>query len=382
LERAHFACKLRDRIIQPSSTLSVNDYNRSKVLPISTADPCTNAQAKHKNRKGIFATLTFYPVVRFRPMSSLQQHATPSDKAAPAHAVDRCSASRKAALPLRGWGEVLGRSFRRFYQKRLSGEAAAVAFYSLLAVFPALAAVVTLCGLFVNPEAVARNLQSLAGALPSGTAEVAESTLGRIAAQGGGRIGLGAGLAAAALWSASAAAVQLFGALNVAYGEQERRSLLRLTATAVVFALGATAFVALALGGVLGVPVALGAHLGPGGSTDRMLHLLRWPLLVAAVSGALALTYHYGPCRSCRRWEWTSWGGIMAALAWLLGSASISWYMQRVGHYDWLYGSVGGMLGFMLWAWISCVAVLLGAVLNAEWERQVLLQSDSVGEDN
>jgi membrane protein len=271
----------------------------------------------------------------------------------------------------------LGRSFWRFYRMRLLGEAAAVAFYALLAVFPALAAVVTLCGLLVDPEAAARSLQSLTAALPSGTAEVAGNTLGRIADQGSGRIGLASGLAAAALWSASSAAAQLFGALNVAYGAQERRSLLRLTATSIVFALGAIAFVSLALGGVLWLPVALGAQFAPSGGTDRVLHLLRWPLLVAAVSVALAFTYRYGPCRPYRRWEWTSWGGAIAAFAWLLASASVSWYMQRVGHYDWLYGSVGGMLAFMLWAWISCAAVLLGAVLNAERERHAILQSES-----
>jgi membrane protein len=271
---------------------------------------------------------------------------------------------------------VLRRCVRRVVEDRLLGEAAAVAFYALLAVFPALAAVVTLCGLFVDPQAAAASLQALAGMLPAGTAEVARDALGRIGAAGGGRVGLAAALAAAALWSATAASLQLCGALNVAYGERESRGLLRRLGTGLLFALGAVAFAALALGGVLGVPLALGAQAGPGGGMDRLLHLLRWPLLVAAVSVALALTYRHGPCRACPRWRWVSWGGVVAASAWLLGSASVSWYMQRVGGYDWLYGSVGAVLGFMLWAWVSCAAVLVSAVLNAELERQAMPEAE------
>jgi membrane protein len=130
----------------------------------------------------------------------------------------------------------------------------------------------------------------------------------------------------------------------------------------------------LALGGVLGVPLALGAPLE---TADRLLNLLCWPVLLAVVSIALALAYRLGPCRECPRWQWVSWGGVVAAIAWLLGSAAVSWYIQRVGGYDRLYGSVGGVLGFMLWAWVSSVAVLVGAVLNAELEHEAGLGKEA-----
>lgn len=80
--------------------------------------------------------------------------------------------------------------------------------------------------------------------------------------------------------------------------------------------------------------------------------------------------HRHGPCHACPRWRWVSWGGAVAPSVWLLGSASVSWYMQRVTGYDWLYGSVGSVLGLMLWAWVSSAAVLVGAVLNAELEQQ------------
>jgi membrane protein len=270
---------------------------------------------------------------------------------------------------------VLQRCFWRVYQDRLLGEAAAVAFYALLAIFPALAALVTLCGLFMDPEAAARYLQALAGRLPAGAADVARDALGSIGAAGGGRVGLAGGLAATALWSATVATTQLFGALNVAYRENETRGVVRLCGTGILFAIGAMVFVVLALGGVLGVPVALDVSLGSGGDMDRMLYLLRWPVLLAVASFAFAFTYRHGPCHTCQRWP--TWGSVVASSVWLLGSASVSWYIQRVGSYDWLYGSVGGVLGLMLWAWVSSAAVIVGAVLDAELEQQAVAKTNS-----
>ncbi len=292
-----------------------------------------------------------------------------------APAYDGRGAATPACIPARGWRQVLLRCVWRVFDDRLLGEAAAVAFYTLLAVFPALAALVALGGLFVEPETVAEKLQALAGMLPAGTAEVARDALERMTGLGRG-LGLASALVAGALWSATAAAMQMFGALNVAYRESETRSLIRLVVIALLFVFGAVIFAALALGGVLGVPLALAAKAGQGGTIDWLLRILRWPLLLIAASVALALIYRHGPSRTCPRWHWASWGGAAAAFVWLLGSASVSWYMQRVGHYDWLYGSVGAVLGFMLWAWVSTAAILAGAVLNAELERQAMPEDD------
>ena len=233
---------------------------------------------------------------------------TPSLEAgAQAHPGLGQGAPNPAHISAPGWKQVLRRCCWRVFDDRLLGEAAAVAFYALLAVFPALAALISLCGLAIDPETAAGRFRGLAGMLPSGTAEMVGGVVGRTAAHGGGRLGLGLGLAAAALWSAAAAALQLFGALNLAYGEQENRSLLRRSGTALVFALAAMAFVALALGGVLALPAALGTQAGAGGATDWLLHFLRWPVLLVAVSVALALTYRHGPSRARPCWSWVSW---------------------------------------------------------------------------
>ena len=173
----------------------------------------------------------------------------------------------------------------------------------------------------------------------------------------------------AALWGGTAAAAQLFGALNAAYGERESRGLLRLYAAALLFALGAGAFVVLALAAIL-VPAALGAQAGPGSGADTALRLGRWPIILVAVSIGLAVVYRHGPSRACPQWRWVSWGGALAALAWLLGSAAFSFYVAQVGGYDRVYGSLGAVVGLMTWAWLSSAAVLVGAALNAELERE------------
>jgi membrane protein len=283
-----------------------------------------------------------------------------------------CGAAAPSGIPPRGWRAVLRRTSLRAFENRLLGEAAAVAFYTLLALFPAMAALAWLCGLLADPAAAAERLRGVAfGALPAGAAEVAGELLGRFAARPGGGLGPGAGAAAigTALWGGTAAAAQLFGALNAAYGERESRGLLRLHAVALLFALGAGTFIVLALAAIA-VPAALGAQAGAGSGADTVLRLGRWPVLLVAVSVGLAVAYRYGPSRGCPRWRWVSWGSAFAALAWLLGSAAFSFYVARVGGYDRVYGSLGAVVGLMTWVWMSSAAVLFGAALNAELERE------------
>ncbi len=171
-------------------------------------------------------------------------------------------ASAPSRIPLDRWKRVLRRASSRTLEKRLLGEAAAVAFYALLALFPAMAALVWIGGLLVDPATAAERLRATAsGVLPGGAAEVAGELLGRLASRPGGGFGLGAGAATVgtALWGGTAAAAQLFGALNAAYGERETRGPLRLYASALLFALGAGAFVALAVGAVV-LPAAIAGN--------------------------------------------------------------------------------------------------------------------------
>lgn len=304
--------------------------------------------------------------------ASHREQARPSGAVVGARPDDGCGAvADPSRIPARGWREALRRTLRRVFEARLLGEAAAVAFYAVFALFPAAAALAWLIGLLADPAAAERLRNAAPGVLPAGAAQVAGELLGHLAARPGGGLGTAGGLAAAgaALWSATAAAAQLFGALNAAYGERESRGPLRLRATALLFALGAGVFVALAFAAVA-VPAALAAREGTGTGVDAALRLGRWPVLLVAVSVGLAVTYRHGPSRACPRWRWVSWGGALAALAWLLASAAFSFFAERVGGYDRVYGTLGAVAGLMTWAWLSSAAVLVGAALNAELERE------------
>jgi membrane protein len=291
------------------------------------------------------------------------------DASACTEQIDQRTPSTPSHIPLYDWWGVLWRSAWRMSEDRLFGEAAAVAFYSLLAVLPALAALAALLSLVADPQVVAERLRTLTAPLPAGGAEMASEVLGQGAAHIGGRLGLGAGLAATALWSAMAAANQLFGALNVIYREQEKRGFIHCTLLALFVAGGAALLFVLALGGIVAAPVIVSVWTGPDSSEGQLLQFLRWPALLAGVSAALALVYRLGPSRACPQWRWVSWGGTVAAITWLVGSVAVSWYFRHIANYGWLYGSFGTVLGFMIWAWVSSAAVLFGAALNAEIEQ-------------
>jgi membrane protein len=135
------------------------------------------------------------------------------------------------------------------------------------------------------------------------------------------------------------------------------------------FTLGAIVFLLVALGGIVALPVILN-FVGLGAATEWLLVIARWPVLLAGVVLGLALLYRYGPSRDTAGWKWVTPGGIAAAVLWLAVSMLFSWYVSSFGGYNETYGSLGAVIGFMTWIWISTVVVLLGAEINAEVEHQ------------
>jgi membrane protein len=177
-----------------------------------------------------------------------------------------------------------------------------------------------------------------------------------------------------ALWSANSGVAALFDALNVVYGEKEKRSLLRFYATTFLLTLGMIGFVILAIGAVVVAPVVL-TFMGFVTPAERLLAILRWPILLVVVGVWLAVIYRYGPSRRDPKWRWVTWGSAMAAVLWLAASMLFSWYVANFDSYNRTYGSLGAGVGFMVWIWLSVVIVLLGADLNAEMEHQTAKDS-------
>ena len=283
-------------------------------------------------------------------------------------------------IPLRGWKDVLWRTYQQIGEDRLLAVAAGVVFYGLLAVFPAVTALVSLYGLFASPAVIGDQLSLAAGILPQGAVDILREQIGRLTAGNGAKLGFGFlfGLVVA-LWSANAGMKAIIDALNVVYEEKEKRGFFKLNLVSLAFTVTAIGSLLLALGAVVVLPVAL-SYLGLQDTTDLLFRLARWPLLLAVVVIGLALLYRYGPSRREPRWQWISVGSVFAAAAWLISSALLSWYLASFAHYNATYGSLGAGIGMMMWMWISSIVVLLGAQLNSEIEHQTARNSTVRGE--
>jgi membrane protein len=274
-----------------------------------------------------------------------------------------------------GWEDILLRIYRRITRDRILLIGAGVTFYLILAIFPAISALVLIYGLFFDPETMAGHVNLVAGVAPGGAIDILREQLTRLGQQSGAALGVSFFVSLAiALWSATSGVKAIFDGLNVAYEEEEKRSFVKLTGLALVFTIGLIGFVLLLLAGVVALPVALN-YFPLRGMTDILLKIVRWPLLFVIVAFGLSVFYQYGPNRAKPQWRWISWGSAAATGLWLVASILFSWYVSNFGSYNKTYGSLGAMVGFMTWVWLSNVVVLVGAQLNSETEHQAVRQS-------
>jgi membrane protein len=273
-------------------------------------------------------------------------------------------------IPPRGWRDILWRVLRGISANRILSTSGGVAFFALLAVFPGIAAIVSLYGLFADASTIGKHLTLLSGFLPGGVLELIANQITLISGQGNQTLGTAfvAGLLIA-LGSANSGMAALFDALNVVYDEREKRSLVRFYATTLLFTLAGIAFIILAVTGVVILPLIL-KFIGLATTTEWLLAILRWPILLVTIVVSLACIYRYGPSRRDARWRWVTWGSVLGALLWIAVSMLFSWYVATFDSYNKIYGSLGAGVGFMVWLWISAVIVLLGGELNAEMEHQ------------
>jgi membrane protein len=279
-------------------------------------------------------------------------------------------ASHPLQIPWAGWKDILWRTYERTNDDRLLAIAAGVVFFGLLAVFPAVTALVSSYGLFANPSTISANLQTLALMLPEGSFQVVQDQIARVLGKGNTTLGATFlfGLALA-IWSANAGVKAVIDALNVVYEEKEKRSFVRLTLLSLAFTIGGIVALLLMVSAVVAFPLALD-HIGLAPDSRFLVSLARWPLLFAILLAALGILYRFGPSRRAARWEWLSVGTVAAALLWIAGSSLLSWYLSNFANYDATYGSLGAAIGLMMWMWMSAIIVLCGAELNSEIEHQ------------
>ena len=273
-------------------------------------------------------------------------------------------------IPAQGWQDILWRVLWSISADRVLSTSGSVAFFGLLAVFPGIAAIVSLYGLFADAGTINNHLTLLSGLLPRGVLVLISDQVTLITRQENETLGAAfvVGLLVA-LVSANSGVAALFDALNVVYDEKEKRSLVRFYATTFLFTLVGIAFVLMAISAVVVLPVIL-SFFGAATTAERLASVLRWPVLLVTLIVSLGFIYRYGPSRRDARWRWVTWGSIVAALLWIGASMLFSWYVATFDSYNKVYGSLGAGVGFMMWLWISAVIVLLGGELNAEMEHQ------------
>jgi membrane protein len=278
-------------------------------------------------------------------------------------------------IPWRGWKDIGFRTYHQIGADRLLAVAAGVVFFGLLAIFPAITALVSSYGLFADAVTITGHLAFIAALMPAGTFEIVQEQITRLVSKGSGDLGLrfAFGLALA-IWSANAGMKAMIDALNVVYGEEEKRSFVKLNLISLALTLGALGVVLAAIGTVVVFPLVL-SWIGLGSATQSAIAVLRWPAMLVVLLLALAVLYRVGPSRRAPRWQWLSVGALAAALLWILGSSLFSLYLSNFANYDATYGSLGAVIGLMMWLWLSSIAVLLGAELNSEIEHQTARDS-------
>jgi membrane protein len=335
---------------------------------------------------GLFVALTYdgtdrRDVERRRPPT--QRGAAPAiggkEHEAPAAAAAEPGRGRHARtpseIPARGWKDILLRVYREVSDDRVFAIAAGVTYYGLLAIFPAIASLVSIYGLFADPATMQEHLGMLSTLLPAGAIQIIGEQMQRVASKGSATLGFAfvMGLAVS-LWSANAGMKAIFDALNIVYDETEKRNFLKLNATSLTFTFAAILFILVAIGAVVVLPIVLN-FIGLGSVSELLLTVLRWPALLVIVAGMISLLYRYGPSRAKAKWRWITWGSSLASVLWLGVSMLFSWYAANFGSYDETYGSLGAVIGFMVWLWLSASVILLGAEIDAEMEHQTLEDS-------
>ena len=287
---------------------------------------------------------------------------------------DHTARGRDAAgpedIPAPGWKDIVRRAYNEISDNNIFLAAGGVTYAVVLALFPALAAFVSVYGLLMNPAQIEAQVNAMGTVLPVEMQTMLVQELHQLVSASHGALGFGAvaGLLFA-LWSASRGMSGLMSALDIAYQEKERRGFLRFNMTAI----GLTAL--LIIGGTIAIALVAGLpavvrFMGLGGFSKWLLLVVQWPVLILLWLAGLAVLYRYAPDRREPQWRWVSPGAICATALWVIASIAFTVYVANFSSYDRTYGSLGGVVVLLTWLYLTAFVVLLGAVINAQAERQ------------
>jgi membrane protein len=279
-------------------------------------------------------------------------------------------AEKPTQIPWAGWKQVFKRAWAEHKADNMPIIAGGVAFFGFLSAFPALIATISIYGLVSSPADVTRQIESLSAQLPEDAQKLLETQLNSIASNSGGALSIGLVVSIlAALWSASGGVGNLITAINIAYDEVDARGAVKTKLMSLGMTLAAIVFVLITFTLVAVVPSVLEAlPLGIVGTV--LAQIVRWGLLLGVFTGSLAVLYRIAPDRDAPRFSWVSLGSVIVTVIWVVVSVGFSLYVDNFGSYDKTYGAIAGVIVLMLWLYLTCFLVLLGAEINSEAEHQ------------
>jgi membrane protein len=271
----------------------------------------------------------------------------------------------------KSWFAVLKRTVKEFQEDNLTDWAAALTYYSILAIFPALLALVSILGL-VGDSATQPLIDNLGKVAPGPAKDIFTSAITNLQkSQGAAGILFIVGLATA-LWSASGYVAAFMRASNSIYDVEEGRPIWKTLPTRVGTTLVLLLMLAIVAVGVTltgGLAKQAGNVIGVGSTAVSVWNIAKWPVILIVVMTMFAFLYWAAPNVKHPKFRWVSPGGILAVVLWIIASAAFAFYVSSFASYNKTYGALGGVIVFLVWLWISNIAVLLGAEFNAELER-------------
>ena len=293
-------------------------------------------------------------------------------------AADRVPADSPGEIPAPGWKQVLKRTWGESSKDNVNLISAGVAFYAFLAFVPLLAALVLTYGLVAEPSSVVQHVQQLTSAMPADAAKLIGEQLQSMTLTAATQKGFGLALAILlSLYGAMRGATSIVTALNIVYNVEEDRGFIKTTLLAIIITVGALFALLIAI-------VAISAmsyleHLLPFSSpaVHLVLQILSWIVAAAVMSLMIAALYRYAPNRKNPQWRWLTPGSIAATLLWVAATVGFGFYVSNFGNYNATYGSLGAVIVFLTWLYLSAYILLMGGELNAELEKQTTKDTKS-----
>ena len=283
----------------------------------------------------------------------------------------------------RGWWHSLKRTVKEFKEDNLTDWAAALTYYGVLAIFPALIVLVSILGL-VGESATQPLIDNLGAVAPGPAKEIFTSAIENLQGDRGAAGVLFIVGILGALWSASGYVAAFMRASNAIYDMPEGRPIwktlpVRVGLTLVLLVLLSVTTIAVVLTG--GLAQKVGDLVGLGDTAVTVWNIAKWPVLLLIVSFMFALLYWAAPNVKQPGFRWVSPGGVVAVIGWIIASAAFAFYVGNFGSYNKTYGALGGVVVFLVWLWISNIVILLGAEFNAELERERAIERGMRPED-